>query len=487
MSLYVITAELLTNQSAIKLEAAGLPWLPASIGFYLDGLSLVMWCLIAFLGWVIVDFSIRSLDGDPSQPRFLKWMNFTLGSVTCLVLSSNLLMFWLAWVLSSLGLHQLLTHYQERSRGQVAAKKKFIISRLGDAFLIAACAMTYYQFGTLEYDQLFIAATELIRNPQSSPAIAGWIGTFFVLGAMTKSAQFPLHSWLPETMESPTAVSALMHAGIINAGGFLVLRLSPLVELSPIAMDALALIGAVTAIFGAIVMLTQTSVKVSLAYSTIAQMGFMMLQCGLGAFTAALLHIVAHSLYKAHAFLTSGSVIDELEATRTPALVSAPIKRQGVLIGLALCVAAAVMLVMGAIFDLAPGPGHGSLALGAIMAIALAQLLSASFVSGNSRVVLKGLVMTCLVALGYFVLYSAVDRVFQSTVAHTERTIAWYDATLISFIVIAFASLYFLQWVWPYAMARRWGQALYVHAYNGFYVDLLMRRLITRRPASTTA
>ena len=169
--------------------------------------------------------------------------------------------------------------------------------------------------GSFDYRDMFAAADAIHNLPT-----AAWhelIGILFVLGAMTKSAQFPFHSWLPDTMETPTPVSALMHAGVINAGGFLVIRLSPLVSLSPIALDLLALIGALTAMLGAVVMLTQTSIKRSLAYSTIAQMGFMMLQCGLGAFSAALLHIVAHSAYKAHAFLSSGSVLDSAARTRT--------------------------------------------------------------------------------------------------------------------------------------------------------------------------
>jgi NADH:ubiquinone oxidoreductase subunit 5 (subunit L)/multisubunit Na+/H+ antiporter MnhA subunit len=127
---------------------------------------------------------------------------------------------------------------------------------------------------------------------------------------MLKSAQFPFHSWLPDTMEAPTPVSALMHAGIINAGGFLIIRLSPIVALSAASLLALALCGAFTALFASLVMLTHASVKRSLAFSTVAQMGFMMLECGLGAFGPAVLHLVAHSLYKAHAFLGSGGAVD---------------------------------------------------------------------------------------------------------------------------------------------------------------------------------
>ncbi len=176
--------------------------------------------------------------------------------------------------------------------------------------LLVAMILTYYCFGSFDYRDIFASAANAQFVIADKYHLLSWIGTLFVIGAMTKSAQIPFHSWLPDTMETPTPVSALMHAGIINAGGFLIIRLSPLVSQSHVALDLLAIVGAATAILGAVVMLTQTSIKRTLAYSTIAQMGFMMLQCGLGAFSAALLHIIAHSLYKAHAFLSSGSVLE---------------------------------------------------------------------------------------------------------------------------------------------------------------------------------
>ena len=165
------------------------------------------------------------------------------------------------------------------------------------------------------------------RTPFGASAVPGALQAaagLLVTAALLKSAQFPAHGWLIEVMETPTPVSALLHAGVINAGGFLILRFSGVISLSTPSLETMALVGGFTALFGSVVMLTQTSVKVSLAYSTIAQMGFMMLQCGLGAFPAALVHIVAHSLYKAHAFLTSGSVIDIARSSWTPSPGDSP-------------------------------------------------------------------------------------------------------------------------------------------------------------------
>jgi NAD(P)H-quinone oxidoreductase subunit 5 len=162
----------------------------------------------------------------------------------------------------------------------------------------------------LEFSELFqILASASAESLESLPL--SLISVLFALGAITKAAQVPFHFWLPETMEAPTPVSALMHAGIINAGGFLMIRLNPLLAHSAAAHWILVVVGAITAIFGAMVMMTQNDIKKKLAYSTTSQMGIMMLCCGLGAYSLALFHIVAHSFYKAHAFLSTGELVEE--------------------------------------------------------------------------------------------------------------------------------------------------------------------------------
>ncbi len=283
-------------------------------GIYYDGATALMLALVSFVGFVVSRFSIRYLDGEAMQGRYFRWLGFTIGAVSLMVIAGNLLLFFAAWVMTSFGLHQLLLHYRHREAAHRAAWTKFTISRLGDAFLIAALILTFKTFGTFELSTLFESAKALAGTTALTPSHVA-IGWLLVLGAVTKSAQFPFHTWLPDTMETPTPVSALMHAGIVNAGGYLIIRMSPLVALAPAALITLALIGAFTACFAGVVMMTQPSVKRALAYSTIAQMGFMMLQCGLGAYSAAMLHILAHSLYKAHAFLSSGSVVSQSLAT----------------------------------------------------------------------------------------------------------------------------------------------------------------------------
>ena len=273
-----------------------------------DGAACLMFSLVSFVGWIICRFSLRYLDGEPEQGNYFRWIGFTVGAVSLMVISGNLLLFLVAWMISSLGLHHLLLFFRNRPAAQRAAWTKFTVSRIGDIALIGTTILIYREFQTLNFSEIYAAIK--LQSGFNSPQIM-WAVCLLVAGAVLKSAQFPFHTWLPQTLETPTPVSALMHAGIVNAGGYLMIRTSPLLFLNPTAMASLALIGTVTTCYAATVMLTQTSIKKNLAYSTIAQMGFMMLQCGLGAFSAAMLHILAHSLYKAYAFLNSGNVLEQ--------------------------------------------------------------------------------------------------------------------------------------------------------------------------------
>lgn len=450
---------------------------PICLGVHVDAVTVVMTTLISFIGLIIARYSLHYLLGDPGQGQFFRWMSFTLGSTLLLVMCCNLVMFTAAWMLTSLGLHQLLTHYPERSWAVWAARKKFLISRLGDALLVAALILTYRCFGTTEYTQIFAAAAAIHDGTATGGWSAAWIGILFVLGAMTKSAQFPFHSWLPDTMETPTPVSALMHAGVINAGGFLVIRLSPLISLSPIALDMLALVGAVTALLGSVVMLTQTSIKRSLAYSTIAQMGFMMLQCGLGAFSAALLHIVAHSAYKAHAFLSCGSVLDNAARMKVPAMPASSISRS------ALAFTGAIVLGAGIVFGTFQAVGidiitkPGGAVLGLILTLALTQLLWSGLATGLIGLTLRSFANAWLVAVTYSVAYLAMDHLVASSTSHHMLIPSMLDAAVLGLVALGFVGVFALQALLGSLVQRRWIQALYVHAMNGFYLDIPARRL----------
>jgi NAD(P)H-quinone oxidoreductase subunit 5 len=288
-------------------------------------------------------------------------------------------------------------------------------------------------------------------------------------------------------MEAPTPVSALMHAGIINAGGFLVIRLSPLIALSHSALGLLALVGAFTALFGGLVMLTQTSIKRSLAFSTIAQMGFMMLQCGLGAFSAALLHIVAHSLYKAHAFLACGSVLDGAARVKTevrPALQGmAAIAALPVAIGIAVGLCLAPVAVFGV--NLAAKPG--AVVLGMVMAVALTTLVWQALLSGSWKLAAGGIAGGLVVSLAYVAAYLGVDAILQrSAVAHAVLPTSVFDLAVSGLVVIGFLGVFAIQAA-ATRLARLPGiRALHVHAANGFYCDIPARQLTARVWGLTT-
>ena len=211
-------------------------------------------------------------------------------------------------LISVQNLHHLLLHYGERRAARRAAWTKFAISRLGDIFLISALALVFREFGTFDFRELFAAVSADYLTPERS-AVLSAIGWFLMLGAVTKSAQFPLHSWLPDTMETPTPVSALMHAGIVNSGGFLINRFAPLYIHTGDVLHWVFIVRLVTAVIGSVLMLSQNDIKKSLGYSTMGQMGFMIMECGVGAFSLAIFHLIAHGLFKGTMFLSAGGII----------------------------------------------------------------------------------------------------------------------------------------------------------------------------------
>lgn len=460
-------------------------WVPSRLmarllstpGLLVDGLAGTMATLISFIGWSIVQYSTRYLDGEDSQGRFMKWLGFTLGAVLLLVLAGNLILLAAAWALTSLGLHKLLTHYTDRTAGQLAARKKFIYSRLGDVFIVLAIIMIYDAYGALQF-------TELFARVSDANDVSAWqssiIGVLLALGAMTKSAQFPMHTWLPDTMETPTPVSALMHAGIINGGGFLLIRLNPLISSSTIALTLLAAVGGMTAIVGAVVMLCQTSAKRKLAYSTIAQMGFMTLQCGLGAFSAALLHLVAHSLYKAHAFLSAGGAAQTVARPSSPLPSSTGPAQKTPWLGLIARASIAGTIATGIViaglwlFDLTEKLSGSTLLLPLALALALAHFLATAFSAKSPAVWAR----TCALSMAACAAYMLALVVFGWLLGPTgEHLHATADPVVVVAVAIAFVLTSAAYGLLPAIGRSSVLQTLRIHTSSGFYVDILMSRL----------
>jgi len=477
-ALVALTASVLT---ACAVAVAGPLHTPAlgiagiGVGLYLDRLSATMFCLVAFIGLIVVRYSGTYLDGDPGHGRFTKLLCLTLAAVLCVIISGTMVAFFVAWVATSLGLHELLVFYRDRPAGIVAARKNWLASRLGDACLLAALVLIYLRFGSLEYPVVF-AGMEALKTANLVPASMQAAAILLVVTALLKSAQFPLHGWLVEVMETPTPVSAVLHAGIINAGGFLVLRFAHIVGISLPALEVLVLVGGFTALFGSVVMLTQTSIKSSLAHSTIAQMGFMMLECGLGAFPAALLHIVAHSLYKAHAFLSSGSVVDIARASWTPSPGGNPHPARLIV---AIAVVLAIAFAVGRVFGITLTEQPGVFALGAALLLGLIHLVAKAIDEQPSLyVVARVLAAAVLVAGAYFGLQVVMERVYAGSLPSVEALRDPLGIGVVVVVVASFAGVTFLQAIVPvHAVKPRW-EALYTHLANGLYVNTFINRLV---------
>ncbi|CAA6812309.1 MAG: NADH dehydrogenase, subunit 5 [uncultured Thiotrichaceae bacterium] len=270
-------------------------------------ISLVMLCLISFIAFINIRYSRSYMSGNPEdERRYLRWLLITLSTVTLVVVSNHMLVFMAAWIAISTSLHQLLNFYPERQRAALAAYKKYIFAHIAEAFLLVGIICLY-----LEHETWLISDVVRQLSTQSELTVYGQIAAITIsVAALIKCAQLPLHGWLIQVVEAPTPVSALLHAGIINLGGYLLIIFAPLIMLSAPAQALLLFVGGITTVLAALVMMTRASVKVRLAWSTMSQMGLMLVECALGLFELALLHLIAHSCYKAYAFLNSGSEVE---------------------------------------------------------------------------------------------------------------------------------------------------------------------------------
>ncbi|MBK8378342.1 MAG: NADH-quinone oxidoreductase subunit L [Nitrospira sp.] len=309
------TLAVVLSGDTIQLALIGTPSGTMTYTVMVDRLAAVMMALISLVSLIIHVYSERYMVGDAGYVRFFALLGGLTFVLLSLVSSGNLFWLFVCWHLVTWLLATLLVCNPDSRAARDAGQKTFWVQSFGDAAFAVALLVLYGSYGTWDM-------TDLFARLQTAPApLTVWPGLqwecdvplvvtlLLVLSVMTKSAQFPFHFWLIGTIEAPTPVSALMHAGIVNAGGFLVNRLAPLFGLAPTTLHLMFVIGGITALIGATAMLTQTSVKRRLVYSTMGQMGYMVMECGLGAFALAVFHLCAHGLFKATLFLNSGSVI----------------------------------------------------------------------------------------------------------------------------------------------------------------------------------
>lgn len=438
----------------------GLPELGQKLGLYPDGLAVWMALLVAFIGWVILRYADNYLRGDPTRDQFLPWFLTTLASVLLLLFTDNLLVMAGAWVGVSLALHHLLTLYGDRPEARLAALQKFIVSRIGDVCIIGAVLLLYRHYGTFHLPEMMAAASAGIYSSMALDVAA----ILLAVAAILKCAQIPFHGWLLRVMEAPTPVSALLHAGVINLGGFLWLRLFPVLDGFTAGHMLLLIVGGLTAVVAVLTMMSQVSVKHSLAWSTSAQMGFMLFQIGMGAYTLAFLHLLAHSLYKAHSFLASGRTV---AASSTAPMENASARVRLAWAAFVGCTAALVLVLV-------PGLVDGNLVLGGILVLAICGAVMGvpSGTEIRTRFLLSAL------ALGLLPVYGLLHWVLAPVIpAHHEFQLP-LSALVIGLLMLTVLAL--LSLMIAFGSTGRMSMLLRIHVSHGFYLMLPFDRLTAR-------
>ena len=293
-------------------ETCPLPWIYAGIlhidfSFVLDQLSLIMLLVVTSVGFLIHVYSVGYMSDDKGYARYFSYLNLFLFFMTVLVLAGNALVMFIGWEGVGLASYLLIGFWFQKKSAADAGKKAFIVNRIGDFGFLIGMFLLVANFGTLTFSEI---GAKLNATPAWQGGMLTIIALCLMMGAAGKSAQLPLYIWLPDAMEGPTPVSALIHAAtMVTAGVYMVARAHVLFDHSPFALSVVAIVGAATAIFAATIALVQNDIKRVLAYSTISQLGYMFLGCGVAAYSAAIFHLMTHAFFKALLFLAAGSVI----------------------------------------------------------------------------------------------------------------------------------------------------------------------------------
>ena len=286
-----------------------------SVGFLIDQLTAAMLVVVTTVGLLVHIYSAGYMHGDKGFYRFYAYLGLFVFSMLMLIMSNNFLQIYFGWEGVGLCSYFLIGFWYEKKSASDAGKKAFIVNRFGDFGFGLGIMLIFLTFGSLHYGTVFSAAPGILSGKTISffghpVGLATVIALLLFCGAVGKSAQFPLHVWLPDAMEGPTPVSALIHAAtMVTAGVFMISRCSPIFNLSHTAMDVVAVTGAFTALFAATIALTQNDIKRVIAYSTVSQLGYMVLACGVGAYGAGIFHLFTHGFFKALLFLCAGSVM----------------------------------------------------------------------------------------------------------------------------------------------------------------------------------
>ncbi|WP_417439694.1 NADH-quinone oxidoreductase subunit L [Idiomarina abyssalis] len=411
----------------------------------LSGVRPVLLALVALLALVVTRYAVTNFRLDPRRRSFVSKLVGCLVAVLVLIVSNHIVVFFVAWMSISLQLHRLLMFYPERDRAVLAAHKKFILARCSEAFLGTAFVLMYLNTGSFQLDTILKQfASAPTSTTQHIAAVC------LVMAALIKCAQLPLHGWLIQVVEAPTPVSALLHAGIINLGGFLLLVTVPLWSNSVLAVWLLCLVSAASCCFAALIMATRISIKVRLAWSTCAQMGLMLLEIGLGYYDLALLHLVAHSVYKAHAFLSVSEV----------AVIKQPQARSILRVSLVFLIFQA--LIAATCWWLLGDPKWLPSAL---LAMALATIWM------NLHQWLLRFAVSVLAIAAYLLLGALVQQV-------VEPQPPFNSLLLEPIITLLFNIFAFTYWLVHHTPSRRLSQRWFITLNAGLYLDEWLTRLV---------
>ncbi|MCH7732754.1 MAG: NADH-quinone oxidoreductase subunit L [Candidatus Marinimicrobia bacterium] len=312
LSIAMLGMMLFLRDSSYKIDKSwewfNLGHMQIHLGILIDNITIVMLVVVALVSSLVHIYSVGYMKGDPRYSRYFAYLSLFTFSMNGIVLSNNLFSIYMFWELVGLSSYLLIGHWFEKDSASDAAKKAFLVNRIGDMGMFIGIMLMFTATGSFLFSDVFAG----VENGMISGTILTVAGVCLFFGAVGKSAQFPLHVWLPDAMEGPTPVSALIHAAtMVAAGVYLTIRLFPL--FTPDALTIIAYVGGFTAIFAAIIAVTQNDIKKVLAYSTVSQLGYMILAVGSGAYIAGFFHLVTHAAFKAGLFLCSGSVIHAMQ------------------------------------------------------------------------------------------------------------------------------------------------------------------------------
>jgi len=427
----------------------------------ITALSATLLLLILFLALIVLRYAATNFEGDARQQQFLQGLLLTVFAVMVTVASNHLLVLWLGWMGISLSLHRLLMFYPERPRAALAAHKKFILARVAELLLASAFVLLYSQHHTLVISDILAQypKTELHWQEQLAAVLLAMV-------ALIKCAQLPVHGWLIQVVEAPTPVSALLHAGVINLGGFLLLLFAPLFSQVMLAQSIVLVIAGLSTVVAALIMMTRISIKVRLAWSTTTQMGLMLVECALGLYELALLHLLAHSCYKAYAFLTAGEAVNHhLQQTFVAASLpkfrhygTATLIVLGMICGLLFAVS---QLVISQEVELAPQVSPWLL-----IGIALVMLLATRFnqCTLNLSSGLQSIGLVAAVLLAYLVLKTLTSFLLPNYAFHY----VWLADAWISILFLGLWAVYLFLQHFP---TRALSQRLFIALNAGLYLD----------------